>query len=178
MPDYLQAWKYWRTFAKKKSMEYKLKQTEAADMCQRIISVIVGKYIDQIVEVKNDKIELSVIRPHTEDTGMKIVIEVSKDGDASIKCIPLNTIKIGEGDVWSFIEKYLPDYYHRDDLLHSAIYSRYIDNEDLAEGDAEWIYSDYGSDKEKVKETIDQMEKEFAYEALASWLEDHGPDCW
>ena len=63
-------------------MEYKLKQAEAADMCQRIISVIVGKYIDQIVEAKNDKIELSILRPHSEGAGMKIVIEVSKDDDS------------------------------------------------------------------------------------------------
>ena len=42
-------------------MEYKLKQAEAADMCQSIISVIVGKYIDRIVEAKNDKIELSIM---------------------------------------------------------------------------------------------------------------------
>ena len=46
-------------------MEYKLKQAEAADMCQRIISVIVGKYIDRIVEAKNDKIELSAMCPLT-----------------------------------------------------------------------------------------------------------------
>lgn len=176
MPEYLQAGKYRCTFAEK--MEYKLKQAEAADMCQRIISAIVGKYIDQIVETKNDKIELSVIRPHSEDAGMKIVIEVSGDGNTSIKGMPLNAIKHGGGDVWSFIENYLPDYYHRDDILHYDIYSRYIDNKDLAEGDAEWIYADFGSDKEEVKETIDQMEKKFAYEALASWLEDHGPDCW
>ncbi len=177
MPEYLLARKDGRIFAEKK-MEYKLKQAEAADMCQRIISVIVGKYIDQIVEAKNDKIELSVIRPHSEDAGMKIVVEVSKDGDISIKGVPLNVIKHGEGDVWRFIEKHLPDYYHRDDILHHDIYSRFINNEDLAEGDAEWIYADFGSDKEKVKETINQMEKEFAYEALASWLEDYGPDSW
>ena len=32
-------------------------------MCQSIISVIVGKYIDRIVEAKNDKIELSIMCP-------------------------------------------------------------------------------------------------------------------
>ena len=159
-------------------MEYRLKQAEAADMCQRIISVIVGKYIDQIVEAKNDKIEISIIRSHAEDAGMKIVIEVLKDGQTSIKGIPLNTIKHGEGDIWPFIEKHLPDYYHRDDILHYDIYSRYIGKEDLAEGDAEWIYASFGSDKEKVKEIINQMEKEFAYETLASWLKGHGSNCW
>ena len=70
----------------------------------------------------------------------------------------------------------MPEYF--DDVLHYDIYSRYIDHEGLAEGDAEWIYADFGSDREKVKDTIDQMEKEFAYEALASWIETHGPESW
>jgi hypothetical protein len=159
-------------------MEYKLKQAEAADMCRRIISVIVGKYIDQIVEAKNDKIEISVMRPHSKDAGMKIVIEVSKDGDTSIKGIPLNSIKYGESDVWTFIEKNLPDYYHRDDILQFDICSRYVDNEDVCDSDLIWIYKNFGSDKGEVQETIDKMEKEFAYEALTSWLEEHGPECW
>ena len=159
-------------------MDNSFKGTEAADMCQRIISVIVGKYIDQIIEAKNDRIDMSVIRPHSKDAGMKIVIEVSKDGNTSIKGMPLKTVKPEKGNLWSFIETYLPDYYHRDDILHFDIYSRYVDNEDVCEGDLQWIYEDFGSDKDKVKETINLMEKEFAYEALASWLETHGPESW
>ena len=158
-------------------MEYRFKRAEAVDMCQRIISVIAGKYIEQILE-SHGRLELSIIQPHTEDSGKKIVIEVSKNADATIKVMPLSSIKHGEGDVWAFIEKFLPDYYHRDDVLHYDIYSRYIDHEDLAEGDAEWIFADFGLDKEKVKDTIDQMKKGFAYEALASWLETHGPESW
>ena len=175
MPEYFETLKDRITFAEK--MEYRFKQVEAADMCQRIISVIAGKYIEQVLE-NHGRLELSIIQPHTEDSGKKIVIEVSKDADATIKATPLSSIKHGDGDVWAFIEKFLPDYYHRDDVLHYDIYSRYIDHEDLAEGDAEWIYADFGSDKDKVKDTIDQMEKEFAYEALASWLETHGPESW
>ena len=175
MPVYLESSEPRSTFAEK--MEYRFKQAEAADMCQRIISVIAGKYIEHLLE-NHERLELSIIQPHTEDFGKKIVIEVSKNADATIKAMPLSSIKHGEGDVWAFIEKFLPDYYHRDDILHYDIYSRYIDNEDLAEGDADWIYADFGSDKEKVKDTIDQMEKEFAYEALASWLETHGAESW
>ena len=175
MPEYFETLKDRITFAEK--MEYRFKQVEAADMCQRIISVIAGKYIELVLE-NHGRLELSIIQPHTEDSGKKIVIEVSKDADATIKATPLSSIKHGDGDVWAFIEKFLPDYYHRDDVLHYDIYSRYIDHEDLAEGDAEWIYADFGSDKDKVKDTIDQMEKEFAYEALASWLETHGPESW
>jgi len=173
MPDYLLARKYLRNFAEK-TMEYKLKQAEAADMCQSIISVIVGKYIDRIVEAKNDKIELSVMCPHSENAGMKIVIEVSKDGDTSVKGMPLNAIKYGKSNVWTFIEKNLPDYYHRDDILHFDIYSRYVHNEGVCDSDLQWIYNNFGSDKGAVQETIDKMEKKFAYEALTSWLEDHG----
>ena len=158
-------------------MEYKFKQTEASDMCRCIISVIAGKYVDQILE-KHGRLELSIIQPHTEDSGRKIIIEVLKDADATIKVMPLSFIRHEKGNVWAFIEKFLPDYYHRDDVLHFDIYSRYLDNEDVCESDLQWIYEDFGSDKEKVKETINQMEKEFAYEALTSWLEDHGPESW
>ncbi len=161
-----------------KNMEYKIKQAETAEMCRSIISVIIGKYIDQVLETKSDMIEISVSQPHRTESGNRIVIEVSKDADTSVKVMPLKTAKHRESDMWTFIEKYLPDYYHRDDILHYDIYSRFIDHEDLAEGDAEWIYADFGSDREKVKEVIEQMEKDFACEALASWLESHGPECW
>ena len=175
MPNFLLNRKDRLNFVEK-TMEYEFKQVEAADMCQRIISVIVGKYIDQIVKAKNDIIELSVIRPHSEDNGMKIVIEVSKDGDTSLKGFPLKNTKTKRGDLWSFIETYLPDYYHRDDILQFDIYSRYVHNEDVCDSDLQWIYDDFGSDKEKVKRVIDQMEKDFAYEALTYWLINHGTE--
>ena len=175
MPEFFETQKDRRTFAEK--MEYSFKQDEAADMCQRMISVIAGKYIEQILK-SHGRLELSIVQPHMEGSGKKIVIEVSKDADASIKVMPLSSVRYRESDVWPFIEKFLPDYYHRDDILHYDIYSRFLDHEDLAEGDAEWIYVDFGSDRKKVEETINQMEKEFAYEALASWLKDHGPDSW
>ncbi len=161
----------------RKKRENNLKRTEATDTCQRIISAIVEKYIDKIIE-NNGRLEVSILQPLSEDTGRKIVIEIAKDADATIKVLPLTLKKRGEDNTWAFIEEFLPDYYHRDDILHYDIYSRYINNEDLSEGDAEWIYNDFGSDREKVKEAIEQMEKDFAYEALTSWLEDHGPECW
>lgn len=153
-------------------MEYRLKKIEAADMCLRIVSVIVGKYLEEVLD-KNGRLELSVVEPHSEGIGKKIMIDVSEDADATIKAMPLSAIRYGKGDVWAFIERFLPNYYHRDDILHFDIYSRYIDNEDLSEGDAEWIYQTFGADREKVKQTIDQMEKNFAYEALSYYLENH-----
>ena len=158
-------------------MEYKLKQIEAADMCQLFISVIVGKYIEQAID-KNGRLELSVIEPHSEGSGKKIIIDVSEEADTTIKVMSLSGIRYGKGNVWAFIERFLPNYYHRDDILHFDIYSRYIENEDLSEGDAEWIYKDFGADREKVKQVIDQMEKDFAYEALTRFLENHGSESW
>lgn len=158
-------------------MEYKFKQSEAINMCQGVISVLVEKYLNQVLEV-NGRLELSVIQPHSSDSGKKIVIECSKDADATIKIMPLSPKNYGNGELWDFIGKFLPDYYHRDDILHFDIYSRYINNEELSEGDAEWIYADFGSDREKVEETINQMEQEFAYEALSNWLKTHGPEKW
>ena len=72
----------------------------------------------------------------------------------------------------------MPDYYHRDDILHFDIYSRYIDNEDIDESDLKWIYKDFGSEKQKVEDELDQMEKQFAYDALLNWLENHDPATW
>jgi hypothetical protein len=40
---------------------------------------------------------------------------------------------------WSFIEKYLPDYSGRDDILHSDILTRYLDGEEVCESDLDWI---------------------------------------
>ncbi len=147
-------------------------------MCQRIISAIAGKYIDQILEM-NGRLDISIIQPHAEMSGKKIVIEVEKDADATIKAMPLPVKHLKEGNnLWDFISNYLPNYYHRDDILHYDIYSRYVDNEEVCESDLEWIYSDFGSDKKKVQEVIHQMEMEFAFEALNNWLEEHGPEDW
>ena len=146
-------------------------------MCQRIISVIAGKYIEQILE-GHGRLELSIIQPHAEDSGKKIFIEVSKNADATIKVMPLSSVKYGEGEVWDFIERFLPDYCHRDDILHHDILSRYLHHEELGEGDEEWIYADFGPNREKVEEVVDQMGNSFAHEALASWLETHGPESW
>ena len=146
-------------------------------MCQRVISVIIGKYLDQLME-RNGRLVVTIIDPHSDDPGKRIEVEVSKTADTIIKAMPLTTVKHESGNMWSFIERFLPDYYHRGDILHHDIYSRYLDNEELSEGDAEWIYADFGSNKEKVKETFDQMEKDFAYEALENWLSNQDPDSW
>ena len=99
-------------------------------MCQRIISAIVGKYIEKVMD-KNGRLELSVIEPLSECSVKNIIIDVSEKADTTIKAMSLSGIRYGKGNVWAFIEKFLPNYYHRDDILHFDIYSRYIENEDL-----------------------------------------------
>ena len=46
-------------------MEYNFKHAEAADMCQQIVSVIAGKYIDKLLE-SNGRLDISITQPHAE----------------------------------------------------------------------------------------------------------------
>ena len=162
------------TFAEK--MEYNIKKEQAVEMCQSFVSVVTGKCIERAAE-QGERVEVSVIQPHLAELSRRISIQFTKDGDANINITPLKNY-FASGNLQQFIEEYLPDYYHRDDVLHLDIYSKYIDNEEMDESDLQWIYQDFGSDKEKVKEEIDRLEKEFAYEALLNWLESHEPDSW
>ena len=138
------------TFAEK--MEYNIKKEQAVEMCQSFVSVVTGKCIERAAE-QGERVEVSNISPLKKDTSCG-------------------------SNLQQFIEEYLPDYYHRDDVLHLDIYTRFIDNEEVDESDLQWIYQDFGSDKKKVEEEIDRLEKQFAYEALMNWLESHEPDSW
>ena len=163
------------TFAEK--MEYNIKKEQAVEMCQSFISVVTGKCIERAAE-QGERVEVSVIQPHLVDLSRHISIRFTKDGDANINIAPLKKESSSGSNLWQFIEEYLPDYYHRDDVLHSDIYSRYIDNEEVDESDLQWIYQDFGSDKKKIEEELDRLEKQFAYEALMNWLENHEPNSW
>ena len=55
---------------------------------------------------------------------------------------------------WSFIEQYLPDYYSRDDVLHSDILTRYLEGEGFGEWHLPWI-SELGTREDVVVELID-----------------------
>ena len=158
-------------------MEYNIKKEQAIEMCQSFVSVVTGKCIERAAG-QGERVEVSVIQPHLVELSRRISIHFTKDGDANINIAPLKKDSSGGNNLWQFIEEYLPDYYHRDDVLHLDIYSRYIDNEEVDESDLQWIYQDFGSDKEKVEEEIDRLEKQFAYEALMNWLESHKPDSW
>lgn len=174
MPEYFVFLLCRCTFAEK--MEYNIKKEQAIEMCQSFVSVVTGKCIERAAE-QGERVEVSVIQPHLAKLSRRISIRFTKDGDANISIAPLKK-EFTSGNLQQFIEEYLPDYYHRDDVLHLDIYSRYIDNEDLDESDLQWIYQDFGSDKKKVEEEIDRLEMRFAYEALMNWLENHEPDSW
>lgn len=163
------------TFVEK--MEYNIKKEQAVEMCQSFVSVVTGKCIERAAE-QGERVEVSLIQPHLTELSRRITIQFTKDGDANINIIPLKKVLSSGNNLWLFIEEYLPDYYHRDDVLHLNIYSRYIDNEEVDESDLQWIYQDFGSDKKKVEEEIDRLEKKFAYEALMNWLESHEHDKW
>ena len=175
MPDYFDNTLCRSTFAEK--MEYNIKKEQAIEMCQSFVSVVTGKCIERAAE-QGERVEVSVIQPHLADLSRHISIRFTKDGDANINIVPLKKDSSSGSNLQQFIEKYLPDYDHRDDVLHLDIYSRYIDNEELDDNDLQWIYQDFGSDKEKVEEEIERLETQFAYEALLNWLESHEPDSW
>jgi hypothetical protein len=156
-------------------MEYNIKKEQSVEMCQSFVSVVTGKCIERAAE-QGERVEVSVNQPHLAELSHRISIQFTKDGDANINITPLKRKSSSGNHLWQFIEEYLPDYYHRDDVLHLDIYSRYIDNEEVDESDLQWIYQDFGSDKKKVEEEIDRLEKQFAYEALMNWLESHEPD--
>lgn len=175
MPDCLQTRIDRSTFAEK--MEYNIKKEQAVEMCQIFVSVVTGKCIERAAE-QGERVEVSVIHPHLAELSRRISIRFTKASDANIIIDPLRSDSNSRSNLQQFIEEYLPDYYHRDDVLHWDIYSRFIDNEEVDESDLQWIYQDFGSDKNKVEEEKERLEIKFAYEALMNWLESHEPDSW
>ena len=152
-------------------MEQTIKE-DSKDMCQRIIAAIASKFIDAATE-EHQQLDITFLLPRHEDECKRITISHDKEQETFVSVSPLKK-KIGSGDkMWEFIENNLPDYYHRDDILHYDIYSRFIDNEEVCEDDLQWIYEGYGSDKQLVQEELDKMEKQFAYEALLAWLDNN-----
>ena len=174
MPEYFYNSPCRSTFAEK--MEYNIKKEQAVEMCQSFVSVVTGKCIERAAE-QGERVEVSVIQPHLAELSRRISIQFTKDGDANINIIPLKNF-FTSGNLQQFIEEYLPDYYHRDDVLRSDILCRYLDNEDVDESDLQWIYQEFGSDKTKVQEALERLDMELAHEALLNWLESHEPDSW
>ena len=71
---------------------------------------------------------------------------------------------------WSFIEAYLPNYSRRDDVLMSDILARFLDNEEIAEEDAEMIASVYGNNKDLVRQELLRLDKGLMAEAMEAYF--------
>ena len=162
-------------FAEK--MEYNIKKEQAVEMCQSFVSVVTDKCIERAAE-QGERVEVSVIQPHLAELSRRISIHFTKDGDANINIGPFGKKTYETNNLELFIEKFLPDYYHDDDVLRSDILCRYLDNEDVDESDLQWIYREFGSDKTKVRDALERLDMELAHEALLNWLESHEPDSW
>lgn len=65
------------------------------------------------------------------------------------------------------ISNYLPDYYHRDEVLQSDILSRYIDNEEVCEEDLEWL----PDSKEEAMEQLERLDLALYNEAVEARAE-------
>ena len=72
-------------------------------------------------------------------------------------------------DAWSFLEIFLPNYSHRDDVLESDVLYRYLIGDDVSNDDLEWIESEFSSDKKKVAEYLSEMEGKLFTSAIKNF---------
>lgn len=83
----------------------------------------------------------------------------------------MKTYKINGYDEWTFIEENLPDYHRRDDVLYNDIVSRYVNGEELDDGDLAMVRGDFASVKE-AEEWLDDDIKRLFLEAFKHAYED------
>lgn len=55
---------------------------------------------------------------------------------------------------WSFIERYLPDYYSNENVLVSDILFRYLTGEEVSSSDQMWIQTEFNDRVEILAELI------------------------
>lgn len=67
---------------------------------------------------------------------------------------------------WRFIEKYLPRYYSRDDVLLSDIYQRYIESDDVSEEDLQMIRENFGFNIQGVVNAQMELDQKLMKEAI------------
>ena len=67
---------------------------------------------------------------------------------------------------WDTVAEYLPHYHTRNDVLLSDILVRYIDDEEVCESDLKMIESEYGTDKQAVKEALFRLDSRLIIEAM------------
>ena len=71
--------------------------------------------------------------------------------------------------IYEFLEKYLPNYYFRDDVLKSDILFRFLTNEELNEKDRNWIKDEFSNNIDLVKEECLKLDKIFLTEAIENF---------
>lgn len=70
--------------------------------------------------------------------------------------------------------EYLPNYHNRSDVLLSDILARYIDDEEVDDGDLKMIETNYGSEKQAVKQALFELDSRLIVEAMKVLYEVEG----
>lgn len=65
---------------------------------------------------------------------------------------------------WNFIEQYHPNYYSDDRVLLHEILFRYLDDDEVAEEDQEWIRNEFKS-RAEIEQELRHIEKALYSEA-------------
>ena len=73
-----------------------------------------------------------------------------------------------EKDVWNFIETFLPDYHHRDDVMFNDIVSRFVNHEEIEDDDYGLMESFFGLDHDQAERWLEDDTKRLFLEAVAS----------
>ena len=63
---------------------------------------------------------------------------------------------------WHIIGCFLPDYYHRNEVLRSDILQRYVDDEEVCKKDLEWL----PKSKEEAQKELYKLDQELLEESL------------
>lgn len=73
--------------------------------------------------------------------------------------------------MWSFVERYLPNYSFRDDILRDDILLRYVEDDYVSEDDLQWIEEEFHGNRLLVKEELIRLEVGFMAEALRTYYD-------
>jgi len=114
-----------------------------------------GDIIDKV------KLEDSVSQP-TEITDLPntgSLRESAKESEAT-KDLPDN--------YWELVEKHLPNYHSRDDVLENDILTRYVNKEKISSEDEKWIKKQFGNDNltENAEQALEESNRVLYQEAL------------
>ena len=75
-------------------------------------------------------------------------------------------------DMWGFIERFLPNYSHRFDVLYYDLVSRYVDGEELDDDDLKLMELDF-RDIDEAQKWLHKKDKKFFLEAVEAAYDDN-----